>query len=95
MDTYVSGGSSRPTPVLQPTTQSVKPDGWIVITRRMLSKPAIPPYAYHYDYTHYDDWGDAAENFREIESDLASAREAVAIVPTLRGLPIGSTKEYP
>ncbi len=66
-------------------------DGFMVVSRFRLDRPAKPPYAFDYSYSHYADLGDADEFYRDLVNGEHGRWEAVAIVPTLRGVPIGAS----
>lgn len=68
-------------------------DGFMVISRERVPRSVTPPYKYDYYYDHFDTQDDAVEHYSEIERGMYSdTREAVALVPCWRGVPLGSKR---
>lgn len=71
-------------------------DGYMVVSRERLPKSVTPPYRYDYHYDHFDRENDATEFYGEIESGRYNdTREAMCIVPCVRGVPLGAKKVLP
>lgn len=65
-------------------------DGWLVIYKTRKRFSVVPPYAYDYEPSYFDDKDSAEGFYSEIVKGEYQGREAVAIVPCVRGLPIGA-----
>jgi hypothetical protein len=66
-------------------------DGFLVVSRRRACKSVIPPYRHDYSYDHFDHLADAEDFYHEVaDGEYGQDREARAIVPCLRGVPLGS-----
>lgn len=78
-------------PVIPPTVTMETADGFLVVSRERVPKSVLPPYAYDYYYDHFPREADATEFYGEIErGEYNDTREAIAIVPCRRGVPLGS-----
>lgn len=66
------------------------PDGYLLVTRRMDMAVLVPPYQYFYDYALCMSEEYALELKREYENGEYSGWEFRAILPCIKGVPIGS-----
>lgn len=75
---------------ISPSRAEVKPDGWLVVSRRMDMDHPFPPYRYFYGYD-LEPTREAADQLaREFAEGEYGAVEHVATVPCLKGMPIGA-----
>lgn len=78
-------------PVAAPPVTMETGDGFLVVSRERQPKSVLPPYAYDYYYDHFPREADATEFYTEIErGQYNDTREAIAIVPCKRGVPLGA-----
>lgn len=64
-------------------------DGFVVVSRFRVGRP-LPPYRYDYSYNHYATQGDAYEHFTYLERGEFEGWEAVSILPSIKGVPLGA-----
>jgi len=66
-------------------------DGFLVVSRERQPKSVLPPYAYDYYYDHFLHVETATGFYDEIKrGEYNHTREAIAIVPCKRGVPLGA-----
>lgn len=82
MDTFIAPSRSAQA---APTA-----DGYWVIYRSRSRWSVLPPYKYDYSAEHFDDKDEAERFHGHMVTGEYQGREAVAMVPCMRGLPIGA-----
>ena len=66
-------------------------DGFFVVSRERVPTSVLPPYQYDYYYDHFLHVETATGFYDEIKrGQYNDTREAIAIVPCKRGVPLGS-----
>lgn len=68
-------------------------DGFMVISKKLTT--VLPPARYQYTTDFFDHEADAVAFYGDIERGEYAGWEPHAIVPTLRGIPLGSKKVLP
>lgn len=66
-------------------------DGFLVISRARRMYPSKPPYEYQHDADMFPTLGEAIDFWRDLEKGEIENWSPVAIVPCIKGLPIGSS----
>ena len=78
-------------PVAAPPVTMETGDGFLVVSRERVPTSVVPPYQYDYYYDHFPSSADATEFYGEIErGQYNDRREAIAVIPCKRGVPLGS-----
>lgn len=84
--------SSRAGAALSPNIQAgpvvETGDGFVVVSRKSCS--VLPPARWNYSYDHFDKAQDAHDFYTDLERDEYRGWEPVALLPSLKGVPLGS-----
>lgn len=84
--------SSRAGAALSPNIQAgpvvETGDGFVVVSRKLAT--VLPPYQWQYSLEHFDRLDDATDHYADHEHGEYPGWEPVAIVVSLKGVPLGS-----